>query len=209
MLIASLSTSLSAGTIGLSYSATTIDGNGTEYVVDGATTNSNTGSNSEDVNIGSIFVETDTLEYGVRLGLEVIPGAAEFINKSTTQTNITSITSGTETLTQLVKGEFKNHLTLYVEKDLYSAVYLKGGLTSVDVKSLESIGTGSQYGDTSILGYVAGVGVRKQFDSGLLLKAEVAYNDYETIKLSSTNTSNRVEGDLDSVSGKISVGYNF
>jgi opacity protein-like surface antigen len=198
-----------AGTIGVSYHAATVDGDGTEYVIDGATSNKNTGSSSKDVNIGSIFLESNTSNNGFRLGLEYIPSNAEFVNKSATQTNITDENSTTESKTQVVKGEFKNHLTLYVEKDLINKVFLKAGVSHVDIKSLESVGTGSKYPDDDIFGYTIGLGYRHSFDNGLLLKAQYEYTDYDTISLQSTNTSNKVSGDLESQGAKISLGYQF
>ena len=197
-----------AGTIGVSYSASTVDGDGTEYVIDGATSNKNTGSSSKDVDIGSIFIETNTLDFGIRLGLEYIPGNAQFVNKSSTQTNVTSDTA-TETKTQVVKGEFQNHLSLYLEKDLVSKLFLKAGVSHVDIKSLENIGTGSTYPDDNIFGYTLGLGLRHSFDNGLLLKAQYEYTDYETISLQSTNTSNKVEGNIESQGAKISLEYQF
>ena len=198
-----------AASVGVTYEMATIDGNGTEYVIDGATSNKNTGSNSKDVDIASVFIETNTLDHGFRLGFEWIPANAEFVNRSATQTNITDADSTTESKTQIVKGEFQNHMTLYVEKDIYKALYIKGGVSQVDIKSLENVGTGSQYPDDTINGFSYGIGLRKQYDNGLLLKAEYSASNYKTIKLNSSNTSNKVEGDLDSVSGRISVGYNF
>ena len=198
-----------AGTIGISYHAATVDGDGTEYVIDGATSNKNIGSSSKDVDITSIFLETSTLDYGVRFGLEYIPGNAQFVNKSSTQTNITDADGTTESKTQIVKGEFQNHLSLYLEKDLVNKLFLKAGVSHVGIKSLENIGTGSQYPDDTRNGFSYGLGLRKQYDNGLLLKAEYSVTNYETIKLKSSNTSNKVEGDLDSASGRISIGYNF
>ena len=107
-----------------------------------------------------------------------------------------------------VEGEFENHITFYLEKDVYNGVYLKGGLSSVDVISNESLGTGSTYGDDRILGYTLGVGYRYDLDT-MFIKLEASMTDYETIELSATNTSNTATGDVDATTGKISVGYKF
>lgn len=201
--------SAKAASIGVTYEMATIDGDGTEYVIDGATSNKNTGSNSKDVDIASVFIETNTLDNGIRLGFEWIPADAEFVNRSATQTNVTAAAGTTESKTQILKGEFQNHMTLYLEKDIYKAFYIKGGVNHVNIKSLENIGTGSQYPNDEVYGFSYGIGLRKQYDNGLLLKAEYSATNYETVKLNSTNTSNKVEGELDSVSGRISIGYNF
>ena len=207
--ISSLSSVANAASIGLTYEAASIDGTGTETVIDGTTRNANTGTNSKDVDIGSVFIETDTLAYGVRLGFEWIPANAEFVNRRSTQTNITDEDSTQESKTQIVKGELENHMTLYVEKDLFYKFYAKAGVTQVDVKSLESIGTGSTYPDDTINGYVLGIGLRHQADNGIFVKGEYSMNEYEQITLPSTNTANQATGDLESTSFRVSLGYNF
>lgn len=207
--ISSLTSFANAASIGVTYEAASIDGSGTETVIDGATRNTNTGTNSEDVDIGSVFIETDTLAYGVRLGFEWIPANAEFVNKSSTQTNVTTAAGATESKTQIIKGELENHITLYAEKDLFYKFYAKAGVTQVDVKSLESIGTGSTYPDDTITGYVLGIGLRHQVDNGIFVKGEYSMNEYEQITLPSTNTANQATGDLESTSFRISLGYNF
>ena len=199
-----------AASIGVTYEFASVDGSGTEYVVqDGATPNSNTGTSSKDVDIGSIFIETSTSDWGLRIGAAYVPGGAEFVNKSSTQTNVNSITEGTESKTQTIKGEFENHTTLYAEKDLFSLLYVKAGLTHVDIKSLESIGTGSAYDDDKVFGYVLGLGLRHQFDNGIFFKAEASKNEYDQIKVVATNTGNYAVGDIDSTSGSFSIGKNF
>ena len=207
--ISSLSSFANAASIGVTYEAASIDGKGTETVIEGSTRNANTGTSSKDVDIGSIFIETDTLAYGFRLGFEWIPASAEFVNKSSTQTNITSKLAATETKTQTVKGELDNHMTLYAEKDLFYKFYAKAGVTQVDIKSLENVGTGSTYPDDTITGYVLGIGLRHQADNGVFVKGEYSMNEYEQITLPSTNTANQATGDLESTSFRVSLGINF
>ena len=199
-----------AASIGVTYEFASVDGSGTEYVVqDGATPNSNTGTSSKDVDIGSIFIETSTSDWGLRIGAEYIPAGAEFVNKSSTQTNVTSVAEATESKTQTIKGELENHMTLYVEKDLVGLFYAKAGLTHVDIKSLESIGTGSVYDDDKVFGYVLGLGLRHQFDNGVFFKAEASMNEYDQIKVVATNSGNFAVGDIDSTSGRLSIGKNW
>ena len=146
---------------------------------------------------------------GLRIGAAYIPAGAEFVNKSSTQTNVTDVVETTESKTQTIKGELENHMTLYVEKDLVSLFYAKAGLTHVDIKSLESIGTGSVYDDDKVFGYVLGLGLRHQFDNGVFFKAEASMNEYDQIKVVATNSGNFAVGDIDSTSGSFSIGKNF
>ena len=182
-----------------------IDGSGSETVIG---ENKNTGgTSSESVSVGSIFFETEQTN-GWVLGIDLIPGSAEFVNQSKTQTNVTSAAGATESKTQKVSGDIENHFTIYVEKDVYNGVYLKVGGQSVDIVSTESIGTGSQYPDTTLYGYTAGIGYRYDLDN-MFIKLEYSYQDYDDFKLESSNTTNFVEGEIDAHTGKLAIGYKF
>ncbi len=194
-----------AFTVGFGVAQWGVDGSGTENVQD---VNDNTGTHSETITgVPSIFIESEPND-GWVFGLDFIPVGAEFISESRTQTNVTSAAGATESKTQKVEGDLDNHITFYVEKEVASNVYLKGGVISVDVTSNESIGTGSKYGNDTIFGWTAGLGYKHDMGS-MFIKAELSFNEYETIKLSSTNTTNSVEGDIDATIGKIAVGYKF
>ena len=199
------SASAKAGSIGISGKVMEIDGSGSETVENA---NKNTGgSSSETVTVGSIFLESEQ-NNGWVLGFDWIPGSAEFVNQSKTQTNVTSAAGATESKTQKVSGDIENHVTIYVEKDVYNGLYLKVGGQSVDIVSTENIGTGSTYPDDTIYGYTVGAGYRYDLDN-MFIKFEYVYQDYETISLEATNTNNSVEGDIDAHTGKISIGYKF
>lgn len=193
------------GSIGISGMVMEIDGSGSETVDN---SNKNTGgTSSESVSVGSIFFETEKTN-GWVLGMDLIPGSAEFVSSSKTQTNVTTAAGATESKTQKVSGDIENHFTIYLEKDIYEGVYLKLGGQSVDIISTENIGTGSQYPDTTIYGYTVGAGYRYDLDN-MFIKLEYTYQDYDSIKLSATNTTNFVEGDIDAHTGKIAIGYKF
>ena len=195
----------SAVNVGISGAIMDFDGDGTE--TSGTAANTNTGSASETVGVPSIFIENE-FDNGWVFGVDYIPVGAEFVSESKTQTNITSIASATESLTQKVEGDLDDHITFYIEKEVYNGVYLKGGLISVQVTSNESIGTGSTYGNDTIFGHTGGIGYKYDLGS-MYIKAEVAYNDYETINLSATNTNNSVTGDIDVTTAKLAIGYKF
>ena len=195
-----------AASIGISAAVTEFDGSGTE-TVDGM--NKNTGGSSSETVAGipSIFIESDP-QNGWVFGIDFIPVSAEFVSESKAQTSIANLNSGTTSHTQKVEGDLENHITFYLEKDIYNGVYLKGGLSSVDVISNESLGTGSTYGDDRILGYMLGVGYRYDLDT-MFIKLEASMTDYESIELSATNTTNTATGDVDATTGKLSIGYKF
>ncbi len=191
--------------VGVSLIQSDFDGTGTEKV---GGTNSNTGSASKTTDYGSLFFESNPSDNGWVVGIDWIPASATFVSESKTQTNITSAVSATETKTQKVEADIDNHLTLYVEKEVYNGVYLKAGVIQVDITTNESIGTGSTYPDDELFGHTYGIGYRYNMDN-LFIKLEAAYSDYDSIDLSATNTTNTVTGDFDATSGKISIGYSF
>tara|TARA_B100001996_G_scaffold344697_1_gene300623 strand:- start:16 stop:669 length:654 start_codon:yes stop_codon:yes gene_type:complete len=194
-----------AGAVGISISQIDVDGTGKEIVDN---TNSNTGSKDETISgVPSIFIESEP-QNGWVFGLDYIPVGAQFVSSSKTQTNITSGVSATESKTQKVEGDLDEHITFYVEKDVYNGVYLKAGIISVQVTSNESIGTGSTYGDDSLMGTTVGLGYKHDMDN-MFIKAEVSMSDYDTIELSSTNTTNSVTGDIDTTTAKLAIGYKF
>ena len=194
-----------AFSVGIGIAEWDVDGSGTENVQG---VNDNTGTHSETISgVPSIFIESEP-NNGWVFGLDFIPVGAEFISSSKTQTNVTTAAGATESKTQKVEGDLDNHLTFYVEKEVAPGIYLKGGVISVDVTSNESIGTGSEYGNDTIYGWTGGLGYKHDMGS-MFIKAELTYNEYETIELSSSNTTNSVEGDIDATTGKIAVGYKF
>ena len=191
--------------VGVSVIQSDFDGTGTEKV---GGTNSNTGSASKSVTYGSIFFESTPSDTGWVFGLDWLPGSATFVSESRSQTNVTDQDSTTESKTQKVAADLDNHLTLYVEKDIYNGVYLKAGFIQVDVTTNESIGTGSQYPDDELFGATYGIGYRYNMDN-MFIKLEASISEYDDIQLSSSNTTNTVTGDFDATSGKVSFGYNF
>ncbi len=194
--------------VGISVTGYSFSGDGTETVTDGTDINTNTGSQDADVTVGSLFVEGE-MDNGWTLGLEYIPFSAEFVSSSKTQTNVTTAAGATESKTQKVEGDLDHHTTLYLDTPTYMGAYLSLGVMSVNVTSNESIGTGSTYDDDTIFGTKIGIGYKSDVTGNMYIKLEAAYSDYETIEISASNTDNKVTGDLDATSAKLSVGYRF
>jgi len=202
-----------AGAMGITLGVADIDGTGTETVQDGTDKNKTSGTSSESVSVPSFFLESDA-NNGWVLGIDVIPIGAEFVSSSKTQTNVQT-NGSTTSHTQKVEGELENHITLYLEKEVLASggmipgVYLKAGVITVSVKTNESIGTGSEYGDDNLFGYTVGLGFKGDIGDSTFYKLEGFYNDYETIEISSSNTENSVTGEIDAIGGRLSIGYRF
>ena len=181
-------------TFGVSAAYTMIDGTGTETT---RTSNEkNNGSASNEVGIGSIFVENNFGSFS--LGIDYIPFKADVSDKVKSRTDSNSAgDSGTYT----AQAELSNHITVYALYPFANGMFVKAGVAQVDVATQESLNSGSTYGDDTIYGGQIGLGFGN--DNWRLA---VEYTDYETISLTS-NASNKVDADLDTTAIKLS--YNF
>ena len=181
-------------TFGVSAAYTMIDGTGTETTRQSL--EKNNGSASNNVAIGSIFVENNFGSFS--LGVDYIPFKADVSDKvkSRSDTN----TRG-DTGTYTAQAELSNHITVYALYPFTNGMFVKAGVAQVDVATQESLNSGSTYGDDTIYGGQIGLGFGN--DNWRLA---VEYTDYETISLTS-NASNKVDADIDTTAVKLS--YNF
>ncbi len=179
-------------------------------------------TNSKDIShaafIPSLFVEyglTDT----VTVGVDYIPFSADVSDKTYKRTDIETSVTGTvastsTTRNQTAEAELSNHLTLYADYMVNDDSYVKLGLVNVDLDTNESLATGSKYGNENIMGYVLGLGLKKDAGGpGKYVKMELVYTDYEDISLTSSvartgvTGNNKIEADLDTTQFKISYAF--
>ena len=205
-------------TVGVTGSMAMIDASGTE-TEGGENTR---GEASNNTAVGSVFVEyNNILGSGLSLGIDYIPGSAD-ISSSTEkrmdqETSVTSTTTETTTSrTQKAQAELENHLTYYATYTADNGVYLKAGYVQVDLNTLESLGTGSKYGNDTLDGIAVGAGV--EFDVGydnMVGRLELQHIDYGDIELKSSvartgvATNNLIEADIDVTMLSASLGYKF
>lgn len=218
IILAALSTmfiasSAFAVSIGISGTALYYDASGTE------TTKSSNEKNdkSEDgvVPIPSLFIETEA--GGNIIGLDFVPGtakAADFDNARTdTDTDDASDSAGNN------KGDvnFKNHVTLYLEKPLDTAIngsFIKFGVSRVTIETDETVATGSTYGDENVTGLMIGFGTKRDLANGAFMKVEGQVSRYQGATFDgsadSDSVKNKIELDDFTTAGlKISVGKSF
>ena len=79
---------------------------------------------------------------------------------------------------------------------------------TVDVITNESLGTGSEYGNTDLDGTMWGVGYNKSFDNTTFIRFEGNYMAFDGTSLSSADNKITLKN-LDGVSGKVSLGKSF
>ena len=199
--------------MGITGAYSKINGDGKE--VEGGETN--TGSASNNVIIGSVFIDAIVSDK-FTLGFDYIPFKADVSDKTKSRSDTETSVTGTETIvatsrTQTAQAELSNHITLYGEYG--EKAYVKFGVAQVDVKTKETLGTGSAYGDDTIYGGLIGVGVKGVSAGGVYIKSELTYTDYENVSLTSSvaragvTTNNKVDADLDVTAFKISIGKKF
>ena len=198
---------------GISGAFTRIDASGSE-VEGGETTNK---SVTNDVVVPSLFLEMGITDR-ITVGLDYIPIDADVSDKTHSRTDIETSVSGTNTTTstsrtQTAQAELTDHTTLYADVMLNDVMYVKGGYVQVDLNTLESLGTGSKYGNETINGVLYGVGFKADSPIGKFMKLEIVYTDYEDVSISSSvartgvSTNNVVSADLDTTAFKVSFAF--
>ena len=166
----------------------------------------NSGEISKDVNYGAGFIEytigsgnTGAEGFALTVGAEYIPGAASLGTKSRTDVTKDGNETNQDDNTYTAKAEVENMRSFYLEPTFTVmeglGLYVKGGMTQVDVTSLEDIASGtddSAYGDETIDGMMVGVGIRGQFPNGIGVKLEYIQVNYDEVKLTSTTGNQNV-----------------
>lgn len=123
--------------------------------------------------------------------------------------------TGEGSVTNKVQVDLTNLATAYLAFHHEKGAFIKAGIMRGDLKTNESLGTGSQYGNAKLDGYTYGVGYERGFsfnDSNLFFRAELNQTHFEKISLSATGSDNRNSIQVDNMSGTngvISIGKNF
>ena len=158
---------------------------------------------------GSIFIEA-SLGDRFSIGLDYVPQDIE----SETTENITNIANGKEVAAQAtntVQVDFTDLYTVYAKINLNENVYFKLGHVQVDVITNEKLGTGGSYANTSLDGYMVGLGFNHDKGDGMFVRVEASYMDLDGATLTNTNDSTK-SVTADGVTGygaKLSVGKSF
>ena len=177
---------------------------------------------TEEALIPSLFVEYNLGEIGNVgdgwiVGLDYVPIKPEIGDE--TRTDRTDMEKGeiaAVSVTQKAKADLKFHTTLYVETPgFWGGFYGKAGGIMTLLQTEESLGTGAEYPDETILGAVAGVGF-KRYMGNLLTKLEASYTAYETINVNARSSdanntlgAGKITADPQALAVSFSVGYAF
>ena len=177
---------------------------------------------TEEALIPSLFVEYNLGEIGNIgdgwiIGLDYVPIKPEIGDE--TRTDRTDMEKGeiaAVSVTQKAKADLKFHTTLYVETPgFWGGFYGKAGGIMTLLQTEESLGTGAEYPDETILGAVAGVGF-KRYMGNLLTKLEASYTAYETINVNARSSdanntlgAGKITADPEALALSFSIGYAF
>lgn len=197
--------------IGISGAYTMFSTDGTETVKSSAQKNKKT--HDDEVVVPSIFFEF-VRDNGVAIGLDFIPVAAELGSATNarvdTDTDDESDTAGDNK----VGAELTGHATLYVTLPVADrGLYLKGGIARATIDTTETLATGTKYGNEDVFGLMIGAGISKDVTNGVFIRSEITYTDYEDASfkgtLDSDSVRNQIDGDVDALAVRFSIGKQF
>ena len=176
------------------------DGSETEKTVTGVTSEKTSKSLSEDFYGGSIFAEIEA-DNGIIIGLDYIPLDIKLGSGARTDSSSgADVAAEADTGDRSAEANVKDLFTIYTHVPV-GPVYAVLGYMDADVTTSETLPT-SSYGDASINGWQYGLGVKR--DS---MRFEIAYSDFDSISLTSSANTNKIEADADALNAKISFAF--
>jgi len=218
-----LSTTAFAGSMqfGTKISQTFIEADGNEKTtagsVTGGTADTNSTSVDNDVTLGSIYAEyslgSDVWgEEGneITFGVNYTFGEADVSDKLSSRSETAEDAAGsgsTGSVTYSANAEVQDYVNYYVEMPLQGALFVKLGMSQIDVITKEDADHEGSYGDATLDGINYGVGIKGLYGP-LQLKLAYEATDWDSLSLTST-TSNTITADLDQSELALSVGYRF
>ncbi len=175
------------------------------------TTAKGNGSEHGAAGYGSLFLEVSMADRFM-LGVDYVPDALETDTVETAKSDkgVGAVTA--TTVENTLKVEFENLMTIYGAFMINDNVYLKAGAVTVDVNTKENLGTGGKYADFDLDGTMMGIGYHNAMDNGIFFRFEGTYMEFDATTISSTGTAsdNKITlGQLDGVTGKVSIGKTF
>ena len=156
--------------------------------------------------LGNLSVGYDYVTHDLQTGTQS-RGETDLQGKDAT----TSTYAKSAAITNKVSATLSNINTVYAMFNVTDWLYVKAGVQEMDVKTTESLQTGSSYGDTAIDGTVLGLGLQGSTDGGMFYRIEYETVELDGVKLiSTTNADNSVTlDDIGGESARLSIGKTF
>ncbi len=198
--------------VGLSGVAGFIDATGKETINGGIKADDTGSEKSDELGIGyiSAFAEYH-LGDNFRVGVSYVPYALESETTENVRNDNCNHGAACSETSNKVSVDLEDLTTWYVSahKDMF---FIKAGMINGDLITNDSLATGSKYGDATLEGAFVGVGVDRELDNDVFVRAEASFTKYENIKLNSTgsdNTNTITISDMDGSNLTLSVGKTF
>ena len=199
--------------IGVSAGFAALEASGSETLKDSGTVTSHT----EQANaiIPSIFLEV-AMDNGFGVGIDSVTGSANLAGSNHESKTMVAKTDGaSDTGQNVANAEVTSIRTAYLIKQFQNGFLIKIGQATADVNTLETLATGSTYGNKALDGSHFGIGFQQIRDSGFFFRATAERTDFDTLNLTSgvadavTATTNTIKADVDVVMAKFSIGKSF
>ena len=186
---------------------------------DGAGTGGQTGrtTNEEAIlatSFASAFAEVSSSDMmGIGIGISYAPEVADLERETRTIQPSATGDSGD----QIIDGKIQDLLSLYLTMPISdSGAYVKAGYIQATLITSESLATGSKYEDIDLTGMQVGAGYERSLGDMAFWRAEGSYQVWDDISAngsesnaSDDTTKNKIEAELGSVTGTLSVGMKF
>jgi len=165
----------------------------------------------------SVFAEisSDGL-MGLGFGVSYAP---EIVDLNSESRNIQQAVSGEgDTGEQVIDGKVNDFLSLYLTLPVGdSGAYVKAGYIQAKLVTEEQLATGSKYEDIDLTGTQVGGGYEGSLGDMVFWRAEGSYQMWEDISASGSEsnngttdtTKNKIEAELGSITGSLSIGMKF
>ena len=156
----------------------------------------------------SIFAEAKCDRFVI--GGHFIPDTVDTASATEKKFHKTGGSNTAVEVTNTIKAEFSNMATAYASVYITENTYFKVGMSSMDLETKESLGTGSSYPDADIDGTEVGFGTNISISDNAFLRLEGVYVEYDGVTLSSTANNNKVTlKGIDGLEGRAALGFTF
>jgi len=141
---------------------------------------------------GSIFAEVGNGVVGV--GLSYVPGEISTPTNTNTQVQSTNATSTDET----VEADFDSLMTLYAIARLpVGGVYLKAGITSVDIDVTETNSSAAYPDVKDVGGWTIGLGIERDAgDAGFAIRAEIMGHEFDDVSVNNGSAAGAADANV-------------
>ena len=207
--------------IGTKASMAFIEASGNEKTtagtVTGGTADTHSATANNNVGIASMFAEYsfDSSLWGqdgneITLGANYVFGDADVSDSISSRSESAEDAAGSGSsgsVTYSANAMVEDYVNCYIEVPVQGAVFVKLGMSQIDVITQEDADHHGSYGDATLDGVNYGVGIKGLYGP---LQVKLAYEatDWDQLKLTST-TSNTITADLDVDELALSVAYRF